>query len=220
MAQKRKSLNPETIRSRDDFDWRSLANMNAVFASFPEKLTAETELRAFTAGETLFLRGTRPKAMLYVFNGEIRLIRHTAGGRQVVLQRSRNGFVAEASMESKTYHCDVVAAATGNLLMFPIAAFRRALNDDPAFRQIWISSLAAEVRRLRAQSERLHLNKAADRVVHFIAAEGKDGTLVLSQSRKAWAAELGLSHEALYRALARLQQQGLVGIDGARISLT
>ena len=70
--------------------------------------------------------------------------------------------------------------------------------------------LAAEVRKLRAQCERLSLRSAADRIAHYIEAEGRDGRLELRQTKKAWAAELGLTHEALYRALTGLQRAGRI----------
>jgi CRP-like cAMP-binding protein len=41
----------------------------------------------------------------------------------------------------------------------------------------------------------------------------------LTQTRKAWAAELGLTHEALYRTLRRLAEQGAIAVDGTRICL-
>jgi hypothetical protein len=51
----------------------------------------------------------------------------------------------------------------------------------------------------RSQCERLALNSAADRIEHYIESEGRDGRLELKRTRKAWAAELGLTHEALKR---------------------
>ena len=41
----------------------------------------------------------------------------------------------------------------------------------------------------------------------------------MSQSRKAWAAELDLTHEALYRTLRKLQAEGVIDIDGNRIAI-
>ncbi len=62
---------------------------------------------------------------------------------------------------------------------------------------------------------------AAQRIVHYIETEGRGGVLVLEQSRKAWAAELGLSHEALYRTLRRLQADGtLVSAGRGALRLT
>jgi hypothetical protein len=39
----------------------------------------------------------------------------------------------------------------------------------------------------------------------------------LNQSRKAWVAELGLTHEAFYLTLRRLQTDRTLDIDGNRI---
>jgi len=78
-----------------------------------------------------------------------------------------------------------------------------------------------EVGRLesRARCERLGLKSAAQRIVHYIESEGADGIVTLSKSRKAWATERGLTHEALYRTLRRLQADGTLDIDADRIIL-
>ena len=200
-------------------EWPALVESHSELARIPPALKAAARLKAFAAGETLFRQGDRPKAMYCVLDGEVRLLRRSPKGGEVILQRSRGGFFAEASLESKAYHCDGVAAADGRLLAFPIRAFREALDGDAAFRNDWMAQLAREVRRLRARCERLSLHGAEARILHAIESEGTAGTLALAQSRKAWAAELGLSHEALYRTLARLQAEGTLVLDGARLTL-
>ena len=200
-------------------DWQALAESHPDLAHIPPALRAAARLREFAAGETLFRQGERPKAMFCILDGEVRLLRRSREGAEIVLQRSRGGFFAEASLESKAYHCDAVAAAASRLLAFPIRAFREALEGDAAFRNGWMAQLAREVRTLRARCERLSLNGAEARILHAVESEGTAGTLMLAQSRKAWAAELGLTHEALYRALARLQAAGALALDGERLTL-
>ena len=200
-------------------EWPALVESHSELAQIPPALKAAARLKAFAAGETLFRQGDRPKAMYCVLDGEVRLLRRSPKGSEVVLQRSRGGFFAEASLEAKAYHCDAVTAAESRLLAFPLRAFRAALEDDAAFRNAWMALLAREVRRLRARCERLSLHGAEARILHAIESEGTAGTLVLAQSRKAWAAELGLTHEALYRTLARLQAEGTLVLDGARLTL-
>jgi CRP-like cAMP-binding protein len=200
-------------------DWATLADSQPELAQLPPALRAAARLKSFAAGEMLFRQGARPQAMYCVIEGEVRLLRRSREGAEVILQRSRGGFFAEASLESKAYHCDAVAGRAGRLLAFPIRAFRAALEGDAAFRNAWMALLAREVRRLRARCERLSLHGAEARILHAIEAEGTAGTLALAQSRKAWAAELGLTHEALYRALARLQAAGTLDLDGNRLTL-
>ena len=196
-----------------------LAAEHPALAHIPSALRAAARLRACAAGDALFRQGERPKAMYCLIDGEVRLLRRSHEGAEVILQRSRGGFIAEASLESKVYHCDAETTVAGRVLCFPMKAFREALEHDAAFRGAWMAQLAREVRRLRACCERLSLHGAEARIRHCIESEGTAGTLVLTQPRKAWAAELGLTHEALYRALARLQAAGTLALDGARLTL-
>ena len=56
------------------------------------------------------------------------------------------------------------------------------------------------------------MNSAAERILHCLEFEGADGEFLLTQSRKAWACELGLTHEALYRALKSLRSKGVIDV--------
>jgi CRP-like cAMP-binding protein len=200
-------------------DWEALVESQPALATIPSKLRAVAESREIKAGETLFRLGDRLQGVFCVVAGEVRLVRRARNGAEIVLQRSRGGFFAEASLGTREYHCDAVAAEAGVVLCFPARDFRAALDEDVKFRDAWLTHLAREVRKLRGQCERLNLKSAAQRIVHYIDSEGIDGVVTLTESRKAWAAELGLTHEALYRTLRRLQADGTLHIDANRISL-
>lgn len=105
------------------------------------------------------------------------------------------------------------------MVSFPIAGFRRALEECAKFHRSWSSNLAREVRRLRARCEWLCLNSAAERVIHYIESEGHGGAVTLNQSRKAWATELGLTHESLYRTLKALETQKRIHMRGNTLEL-
>jgi len=187
-------------------------------ATLPELAALPVALRALALestlapGQTVFRRGARPARMFFLLEGEVRLARTSGAGGEIVLQRANCGFFAEASLEAARYHCDARAARRSRLLAFPIAPFREALRTDEAFRAFWIGRLAREVHALRSQNERLSLRRAAERIEHYLEAEGEAGRVELPRSRKAWAAELGLTHEALYRALAALHRSGEVSV--------
>jgi CRP-like cAMP-binding protein len=180
--------------------------------ALPADLRRQARHLVFAAGAPVFRQGARPGRMLWVLEGEVRLVRGSRSGAEIILQRAYSGFVAEASLESPRYHCDAVAAVATRLLSFPIEPFRQALRHEEAFRAFWMTRLAREVRSLRSQCERLALRGAAERIEHYIESEGTNGRVELARTRKAWAAELGLTHEALYRALAALQRSGKVSV--------
>lgn len=198
-----------------DTDWPK----NKELASMPCTLQAAAVWLEVAQDAQLFRIGQRPRTMFYVLSGEMRLTRTSRDGTEMILQRMRRGFLAEASIESSVYHCDAVAFEPVTALGFPIAIFRNALEVDVTFRKAWISNLGQEIRRARARSERLTLRSAAKRVLHFLESEGQNGVFKLEQSRKTWSAELGLSHEALYRTLARLEKEGVISVEDNTIRL-
>jgi CRP/FNR family transcriptional regulator, dissimilatory nitrate respiration regulator len=199
--------------------WNDLCAQDTTLKKIPELLRVSAQAIEAVSGETLYRSGTRPRSMLYVLSGELRLLRRSHEGVEIVLQRASSGFIAEASLESPKYHCDIMSASDSRLLVFPITEFKAALDGDAYFRASWSSLLAKEVRKLRAQCERLSLKSARDRILHYITAEGVDGQVRLPVSRKAWAAELGLTHEALYRSLAQLEREQVLVLNGNSIGL-
>jgi CRP-like cAMP-binding protein len=193
-----------------DGEWVILVHDHPELAALPLALRRQAIEIVAAAGGPVFRLGARPRRMWWVVDGEVRLVRRSRNGTEIVLQRARSGFVAEASLESSRYHCDAVAVTDSRLLGLPIEPFRETLLGDEKFRTFWMTRLVREVRMLRAQCERLNLRSAADRIEHYIEAEGNKGRLELRQTKKTWAAELGLTHEALYRTLASLQRSGRI----------
>ncbi|WP_035643181.1 Crp/Fnr family transcriptional regulator [Bradyrhizobium sp. ORS 375] len=199
-------------------DWRLLTRLSPLLAALPAAARAQTRRIEVVRHATVFHRGDRPRAMFFVLDGEVRLLRRSRAGDDVILQRARQGFLAEASLDQPAYHCDAVAALDSTLLAIERTSFVEALRR-PGMRDTWSDHLARELRKVRAQSERLSLKTARERIVHFIETEGEGGEIALGRSKKDWAAELGLSHEALYRALARMERGGELRIKGTRLRL-
>ena len=58
--------------------------------------------------------------------------------------------------------------------------------------------------------ERLSMRGVKERLLHLIETDGDAGPLPLGSGLKSMAAELGVSHEALYRAVADLEKKGIL----------
>ena len=157
--------------------------------------------------------------MYFVVSGEIVLERIGAHGNAVVLQRIRHGFIAEASLQSGSYHCDGLVTEDLQAVALPLEALKERLAQDPEFALRWIAMLNGEVRRLRAQCERLSLRGVGERLLHLIESEGVEGRLAITCGLKSLATELAVTHEALYRAVARLEKERVVVREPGGISL-
>jgi CRP-like cAMP-binding protein len=181
----------------------------------PEKLWPECVCKPCAKGERLFPQGKKPEHMFYVASGEVVLQRLGSHGEILVLQRARQCFVAEASLQSPSYHCDALVTVSAELVVIPIALLKHALLADPAFALRWMGMLNTELKRLRAQCERLSLKGVRVRLLHLIESEGQCGRLSMGAGLKSIALELGVTHEALYRTVAAMEKQGsLQRLDG------
>jgi|JI9StandDraft_2_1071091.scaffolds.fasta_scaffold14658_1 CRP-like cAMP-binding protein len=183
----------------------------------PVELHEPCELRSFERGQRLFETGRRPTWMHFVSDGEVVLQRMGEDGELVVLQRTRHGFIGEASLHAERYHCDAVVVANAQVARVPRQALRDALRADAGFALRWIGMLNQEVRRLRQQCERLSLKTVEARLLHWLRTDDATSGLSPSGGLKALAQELGVTHEALYRCVAALEKRGVVKRNDGRL---
>ena len=182
-------------------------------APLPDALLAHARPVPVRAGEVVFRRGAAAASVYRVRAGAVRLLRHGRDGEEIVLHEARRGdFFAEASLDATRYHCDAVAVAAGELDRIPAEPLRRLLRTDPDFSRAWASLLARQLRATRARLERLSLRTASERVRHLLSTDGVGPAceVRLRGTLKDLARELGLTHESLYRTLARMEADGVL----------
>jgi CRP-like cAMP-binding protein len=201
--------------------------MNDMGESTQEWLSAAMRAGAIDrnvpAGQTLFRAGDRTVGLYEVLRGKLRLVRYDRSGREAILQSASAGdTLAEASLYVSTYHCDAIATTDALVRLYPKKMVLAELKRDPKLAQSFTARLAQQVMGLRTRLERRNIHSARDRVRHFLAVNlGTDGrTVTLSGTVKDLAADLGLTHEALYRTLARMTAEGEIKRVGATIRLT
>lgn len=178
--------------------------------------------RRLAPGQALFQAGSRSAGFFEVVGGTVRLIRVDRSGREAVLQTASAGdTLAEASLFSPTYHCDAVAATDAIVRLYPKAVMLAELQGDPKIARAFAAMLARQVMTLRTRLETRSIHSARDRVRHFLTINaGADRrTVALPGTLKQFAAELGLTHEALYRTLARMEADGDITRNGTVIRI-
>ena len=170
----------------------------------------------------VFRKGDVVRAVFAVLEGEVHLSRFAKDGSEIALHRAGRGdFFAEAAVNTPRYHCNAIASRPTTLLAFPVDKVRALLAEDPEFARQWVALLARQLHSARARLERVALKSAAERVLHYLRTEGKGPRceVTLAGTVKDLAHELGLTHESLYRTLARLEQEGVVGREDNRLFL-
>jgi CRP-like cAMP-binding protein len=178
--------------------------------------------RRLAAGETLFRAESRSTGFFEVIAGTVRLIRVDRNGREAVLQTAAAGdSLAEASLFSPAYHCDAIAATDAVVRLIPKSVMLAEMQRDPKLARAFAAMLARQVMALRTRLETRNIHSARERVRHFLAVNaGADRrTVVVSGTLKQLAADLGLTHEALYRTLARMAADGEITRRGTVIRI-
>ncbi len=180
------------------------------------------ERRSLAREEVLFKQGDKVTAIYFVEAGRLRLERRTFDGRLLVLGTTSAGkFFVEAALFADIFHCDAVATEPTRVCIYPKAAVLNALRADPANAMSFLALVAHQVIELRQRLELMKVRSAKERVMLYLDlnAEPDGRTVNLRSQLQDIASELGLTREALYRALASLERAGAIKRAGDRILL-
>ncbi len=175
------------------------------------------------AGEPLFRLGDKTSGLCEVITGRVRLVRVDRSGHELVLHVAGPGeTLAESSLFSPQYHCDAIASTDAIVRIYPKRQVLATFAEHPKAALAFTAMLARQVMALRTRIEQRNIRSARERVRHFlalnVAADGR--TVVLRGTFKDLAAEIGLTHEALYRTLAALERSGEVKRQDGKIVLS
>ena len=129
------------------------------------------------------------------------------------------GLLAEAALFSDCYHCS--ATAETDCIVFHVARGQvlELLEQDATSAMALIRGLMSEVRELRARLELRNVRPASERLLQYLELEREGRRPPLDRPLAALAAELGLTPEALYRVVARLEKEDRVRRRGRRLEL-
>lgn len=177
--------------------------------------------RRLAPGELLFRQGERTFGVFRLVRGCVRLQRFTPSGALVPMHTVRDGEpFAEAALFAEHYHCQAEALRASEVEVYERGALLESLRREPAAMGDLARDLAQRVQQLRQAIELRQPRSAAERVLQYLRLHAdRSGAWRSTGSLKEWAEEIGLTHEALYRTLARLERDGRLSRQGTRLTL-
>jgi CRP-like cAMP-binding protein len=178
-------------------------------------------VRRLARGESLFRQGDPATAVFLIARGRLRMIRHLASGDRITIHTGRIGeLFAEGSLFSDVYQCDAIAAEPTRVRACGKAEMLAAINDSPSTMLALLEQVTHSLHHARAMRELRNIRSADDRVLqHLRLSASNDGAVVFDRPLLEVAEDLGLTHEAYYRALATLTRVGAVKRMGRKIRL-
>jgi CRP-like cAMP-binding protein len=178
--------------------------------------------RRLAAGEMLFGQGEATVGLYQVVSGKVRHAQIDADGREVLVSiAGPSDTIAEASLFVPVYQCNATAVTRAVVRLYRKAPLLGEFERDPTLARAFMSMLAHQLLDLRIRLERRSLHSARDRVRHYLETRAGIGgrTVVLPGTVKDLAAELGLTHEALYRTLSEMSADGEIARRAGTIRL-
>ncbi len=190
--------------------------------SLPPLAGVTPMLRSVPAGTTLFRLGDPTIGIFLLVDGSLRLVRVTSDGGSVTLHQARPGETfAEASLFAMLYLCDALADTDCVVGLYPKAQLTSQLRGNPDALWNFTQELAHRLIGLCQLYELKQIRSAPERVLQFLRLRCDDaGHFRATGTLKEVAMELGLTHEALYRALATLEQRQLISRPEGSLCLT
>ena len=168
---------------------------------------------SFPADTAIFRQGERAHSIFRVLDGRVAMVRHLAdGGVATLTSAGPNETFAEAALFAEAYHCDAIARSAARVLCLPTKEVHRLLAKEPERALALAAFYARQVRELRQRIELLRIKRATERLYAWLRlrASGDPPRVAPTEPWAAIASEIGLTPEALYRALRSLEGSGKI----------
>ena len=198
----------------------------------------EIELRAlatrvtrkrFQRGELLFGEGDPCTGLFLVASGRIRIFKLSPAGREHVLAiEGPGGSFAELPVfDGGNYPASASALEDAEILFVSRRDFQNFCRERPDVALKVIAVVGSRLRRLVGIIEELSFTTVRQRLIAALVrlaedtgVPSKEGLRIeLARSHQDLAAELGTVRELVSRNLSRLQAEGLLEVDGRRITV-
>ncbi|HEX8749050.1 MAG TPA: Crp/Fnr family transcriptional regulator [Pyrinomonadaceae bacterium] len=192
-------------------------------------LAARSIERKYQKDELLFVAGDEARGLYVVVEGAVRAFRESTDGREQVIHIEREGAtVAEVPVfDDGTYPSTVAAETESTLLFIDKRDVRNLCLEHPQIALAALKVLSGRLRRCAELVEVLSLREVGQRLARFLLGEArargtrtKDGfEVAMNVTNQQIAARVGSVREVVSRALARLQQDELIVLQGRHLTI-
>lgn len=192
------------------------------------KLSEKAIEKYFNIGEIIFLEGQIAQGMYVVVNGAIRALRTNVDGREQVIHIERAGatFAEIPVFDGGEYPSTVVADEASQLLFIDKQDIYQLCLEHPEIALAALKVLSKRLRYCASLIESLSLKEVSQRIAELLLEEAQQNNIVdntaklkLKLTNQQIAARVGTVREVVSRSFTRLQQDGLIKLEGREIKL-
>jgi CRP-like cAMP-binding protein len=206
-------------RGERSIPWAAIPLFQSLKPAERDSLKPLVRIKSYDEGETIFREGEPARVFHFVLGGRVKIIKATAGGREVILEIFGPGdpVGAVAAYEEREFPATAVTLEAASLLSVPRQELFALLAANPMLARGLLLGLTRRMiemtRKLAERSSRVEYRMArlflalADRVGHA----GKEGVRIpVVLSRQEIADMVGTTQETAIRVMSRWGKDGLI----------
>lgn len=197
-----------------------------LFAGVPEEqlaaLADAARVRAYAAGEFIVGEDEEPRGFFVVVAGRVKLFKMSPEGREQTVYAFGAGepFCLCSVFEGERFPANAAALEPSRVLVVPPEAFERVARAEPSLLFNILLVLSRRLKEAMSLVESLSLKEVPQRVAAYLLQAPRGGGVVdLPVTHRELAKIVGTTPESLSRSLKRMAGQGLVAVDGRRITV-
>lgn len=206
----------------DTLIWHQAPLFTSLQVEQRRKLEGMAVSKRLDAEEILFMEDDVCTGFYVLVEGALQLTRFglTPGSHPTLaVVLPVNSFAEAAMFAGEAFPATATALKPSLVIHFPKERFLRTMREDPDLALAIIHAQAVWLRKLTLQIQQLSASDSLDRLKHWLREHlPATGTLTLPVTKKALAAQLGMTPETLSRGLRSFQDQGLIRVNGTQIA--
>ncbi len=208
---------------------RQVIETSELFGGLPPEHLAEIEKIAvekeYKRGESVFFEGDPGAGFYMVATGKVKIFKVSSSGKEQILHIFGPGepFGEVPVFHGHPFPANATALEKTRLIFFPRKAFVELVYAMPSLVMNMLAVLSMRLRRFATQIENLSLKEVPERLAGYLLylaeEQGNRTTVELQISKGQLASLLGTIPETLSRIFSKMSDEGLISVEGKRISL-
>ena len=189
-------------------------------------IAESSQLIDYPRGTSVFNRGEAALGLYILLKGQLKLgVTSPQGNEKIISIVSPGDSFGEAILFlERQFPVYAQATLDSQVLLVPKSLIFSMLDNDTMFARKMLAGLSVRMHQLVQDIEMLSLQSCTQRFIGYllqISADASDASNVrLPASKTTIASLLNLTPETLSRTMAKLQQQGLIEVNGKDVMIT
>ena len=189
------------------------------------QIAGHSQLIDFPKGSSVFNRGEAAVALYILLDGQLKLgVTSPQGSEKIISIVSPGESFGEAILFlERKFPVYAQAILDSKVLLIPKSLIFSMLDNDTMFARKMLAGLSVRMHQLVQDIEMLSLQSCTQRFIGYllqISADASDASnITLPASKTTIASLLNLTPETLSRTIAKLQQLGLIEVNGKDVMI-